>query len=183
MSTQDAETDAELVSLAGAGDDAAFARLMTRHKRWTFHFIHRYVGNDVDAYDLLQETFFAAWRSLRSYHRDRPFDAWLRRIALNKCRDWSRRKAVRRLIGGWNTDDEVQAVPDPAPGPAAIIEESQEMQQLEQRLRKLPRSLKEPLLLTAIEGLSHAEAAEVLGLSAKAVETRVYRARARLAKL
>ncbi len=80
------------------------------------------------------------------------------------------------------TDDEAQAVPDPAPGPAATIENDQELQQLERRLRKLPRALKEPLLLTAIEGLSHAEAGEVLNLSAKAVETRIYRARARLAK-
>lgn len=182
MSALDAAPDSELVALAAAGDDSAFARLMTRHKRWTFLFIRRYVGNDVDAYDLLQETFFAAWRSLSSYHRDRPFDAWLRRIALNKCRDWSRRNAVRRFIGGWGTDDEAQAVPDPAPGPAATIENDQELQQLERRLRKLPRALKEPLLLTAIEGLSHAEAGEVLNLSAKAVETRIYRARARLAK-
>jgi RNA polymerase sigma-70 factor (ECF subfamily) len=54
---------------------------------------------------------------------------------------------------------------------------------LEAQIHKLPRSLKEPLLLTALEGMSQQQAGEFLGVSAKAVETRVYRARARLLEL
>jgi RNA polymerase sigma-70 factor (ECF subfamily) len=177
------ETDGALAARSTAGDDAAFAMLMSRHKGWAYQFIRRYVGNGSDAYDVLQDTFFAAWRALSRYQADRPFEFWLRRIALNKCRDRNRREVVRRLIGGRATGEEIPDIADPAPGPAAVLEAGQEVRQLERHLRALPRSLKEPLLLTALEGLTHEAAAEILGISAKAVETKVYRARARLAEL
>jgi RNA polymerase sigma factor CnrH len=174
------ESDAVLAARALAGEDAAFALLMSRHKGWVYRFIRRYVGNSSDVYDLLQETFFSAWRGLAHYQTDRPFDAWLRRIALNKCRDRSRRELVRRAISGWSTDEEAPDVQDPAPGPSALLESSQALQRLNSHLQKLPRGLMEPLLLTALEGLSHKEAGALLGLNAKAIEMRVYRARARL---
>jgi RNA polymerase sigma-70 factor (ECF subfamily) len=56
------------------------------------------------------------------------------------------------------------------------------LRRLESAITKLPRALKEPLILTALEGLSHKEAAELLGISAKAVEVRVYRAKRRLSE-
>jgi RNA polymerase sigma factor CnrH len=183
LTPSDLQTDGSLAARALTGDDAAFSTLVSRHKVWAYQFIRRYVGNSADAYDVLQDTFFAAWRALSRYEQDRPFEFWLRRIALNKCRDRNRREAVRRLIGVRVTNDEVADIGDSAPGPAAIMESDQELRTLEQNMRKLPRSLKEPLLLTALEGLSHEAAGQILGVSAKAVETKVYRARARLAEL
>jgi len=175
------ESDAALVAHALAGDDGAFAHLMARHKQWAFRFVRRYVGNADDAYDVLQDTFFSAWLALRRYQSQRPFDIWLRRIALNKCRDRARREAVRRVISGFTgADSESVDLPDASPGPEAQVAAGQELEQLERSLGSLPRSLKEPLLLTALEGLSHQQAAEVLGLNAKAVEMRIYRARERL---
>jgi RNA polymerase sigma factor (sigma-70 family) len=177
------ESDAHLIAKALAGQDSAFALLMARHKGWVYAFIRRYIGNSSDVYDLLQETFFSAWRGLAHYQADRPFSAWLRRIALNKCRDRSRREWVRRAISGWSIDEETSEVPDPSPEPPALLEVDQELQRVNFYLRKLPRGLMEPLLLTALEGLSHKEAGEVLGVNAKAIEMRVYRARARLEAL
>ena len=175
------ESDAALVERALNGDDAAFALLMGRHKQWAFRFVRRYVGNADDAYDVLQDTFFSAWLALRRYHPDRPFDAWLRRIALNMCRDRARRETVRRVLSRFSSDDADPAqVPDSAVGPESSVAIGQEIEQLERSLSVLPRSLKEPLLLTVLEGLSHQEAAELLGLNAKAVEMRIYRARERL---
>ncbi len=164
------------------GDDGAFATLMSRHKSWAYQFIRRYVGNSADAYDVLQDTFFAAWRALSQYHQDRPFEFWLRRIALNKCRDRQRRETVRRLIDVRVHAEEFQEISDAAPGPSEMSEGHQEMLLLERHLRKLPRSLKEPLLLTALEGLSHEAAGQILGVSAKAVENKILRARKRLAE-
>jgi RNA polymerase sigma factor CnrH len=174
------ESDGALAARALRGDDAAFTALMTRHKGWTYQFVRRYVGNTADAYDVLQDTFFAAWRALARYEPDRPFEFWLRRIALNKCRDRSRREMVRRLIGA--RSDEAMDISDPNPGPAAAAEQDQEIRQLELHIGKLPTSLKEPLLLTALEGLSQEEAGRLLGVSAKSIETKVYRARIRLAE-
>jgi RNA polymerase sigma factor (sigma-70 family) len=183
LSSPDPQTDGALAARSLAGEDAAFAMLMSRHKGWAYRFIRRYVGNSADAYDVLQDTFFAAWRALSRYHSDRPFEFWLRRIALNKCRDRNRRETVRRLISGRGGGDAVPEMIDPMPGPAAVAEGDQELRQLERHVRTLPRSLKEPLLLTAIEGLSHEDAGRILGISAKAVETKIYRARTRLAEL
>jgi RNA polymerase sigma-70 factor (ECF subfamily) len=185
VSLEGAEPDAELAQRALAGEDAAFALLMRRHKAWAFRFIRRYVGGSDDAYDLLQETFFSAWQALERYQRDKPFDAWLRRIALNKCRDRGRRELVRRVLQAFShhEDEPALEVADPAAGPDILVDTQDAMHRLEHALDRLPRGLKEPLLLTALEGLSHKEAGELLGLNAKAVEMRVYRARARLAGL
>jgi len=179
LTDQNDDTDAALAMRTLRGDDDAFARLMSRHKGWVYQFVRRYVGNPADSYDVLQDTFFAAWRALSRYETDRPFAFWLRRIALNKCRDRSRREIVRRLIGGGGGGDDGDAadVIDPAPDPSMLAESGQELRRLEAQINKLPRSLKEPLLLTALEGLSQQQAGELLGVSAKAIEARIYRAR------
>jgi RNA polymerase sigma factor CnrH len=174
------DSDGALAAQALQGDDAAFALLVSRHKGWAYQFVRRYVGNSADAYDVLQETFFSAWRALSRYEQDRPFEFWLRRIALNKCRDRNRRETVRRLVGARSAGEESDEIQDPAPGPSAVTEGDQELRLLESHIAKLPRSLMEPLLLTALEGLSQEEAGKLLGISAKAIETKVYRARMRL---
>lgn len=184
MSVDSGEADAELIVKTLRGDDAAFTRLMGRHKHWIHRFIRRYVGAaSDDAYDVLQETFFAAWLALSRYKPELPFEAWLRRIALNKCRDRARRNTVRRFLVGAAVNEatgEPLDVVDQAAGPEVQIGAMQELEVLERAVAALPRGLKEPLLLTTLEGLSHQEAGELLGLNAKAVEMRVYRARERL---
>lgn len=181
MTDNGGDADAVLVKRALGGDDAAFAQLMGRHKQWAYRFVRRYVGNPDDAYDVLQDTFFSAWIALSRYQPERPFDIWLRRIALNKCRDRGRREAVRRVFARFSGDETGQLeLPDTSAGPESLVASAQEIEQLERSIARLPRSLKEPLLLTALEGLSHQQAAEVLGLNAKAVEMRIYRARERL---
>jgi len=175
--------DHELVAPAVAGDERAFAWLMRRHKDALYRFIRRYTGDADEAYDLLQETFASAWRALGRYDPERSFPTWLRGIALNKCRDWSRRRAVR----GWLTRSEPLdgpvglSLPDDGLSPEAAAVERQRLARLDRALANLPRGLKEPLILTALEGLSQEEAGRILGLTAKAVEVRVYRARRALA--
>ena len=175
--------DAELARRCLAGDRAAFSRLMARHKGAIHGYIRRYVRNPEDAGDLLQETFVSAWRALSSYDPARPLNVWLRRIALNKCRDHGRRAGVRRVLSTLvdGAGRETQSVRDPGPGAEAALLAREGVQALETALAALPDGLRDPLVLTALEGLSHAEAAAVLGLSAKAVEVRIYRARAKLA--
>jgi RNA polymerase sigma factor (sigma-70 family) len=174
--------DASLALSARDGDHAAFAVIMRRHKAWLYRFIRRYVADRDDAYDVLQESFVAAWSALRRYDTERPFEAWLRRIALNKCRDRARRNAVRRaalsLLGLEQAQTE-KAAPSHVHETAASGDQA--LRRLEAAIAALPRPLKEPLVLTMLEGLSHKDAGELLGINAKAIETRVYRAKKRLA--
>ena len=176
-------SDAELAGRAAGGDHRAFDLLMRRHKVGVHAFARRYVGDADAAYEVVQDTFVSAWRALKRYDRARPFHVWLRAIALNKCRDRGRRASVRRLIfsdRGEAPEGLLQA--DPGPGAEASLIDRQRLATLERAIAALPAQLKEPLILTVFDGLSHAEAGALLGINAKAVETRVYRARRRLAE-
>lgn len=176
--------DDQLAASAVAGDERAFARLIARHKDGLYRFIRRYTGNPDEAYDLLQETFAAAWTALRRYDATRSFPTWLRSIALNKCRDWSRRRAVRRWLT-WSDPIDSHAglnLTDDTPSPEAAVLDQQRLSRLDRAVANLPQGLKEPLILTALEELSHEDAGRILGLTAKAIELRVYRARKALAE-
>lgn len=178
------DEDLDLVARARAGEDRAFSELLQRHKLALYGFARRYVG-DTDAVDVVQETFVAAWRALASYDARRPFAVWLRAIALNKCRDRARRLAVRRFILGEKDDQSPEALaqPDPAPFGDALLIPAQRRAIIQTAIGKLPAKLKEPLLLTYFYELSQQEAADLLGVTVKTIETRVYRARQQLAEL
>jgi RNA polymerase sigma factor (sigma-70 family) len=180
----DPETDPDLVRRARAGDQRAFSQLMARHKHWVYRFVRRYVGDADEAYDVVQDAFVSAMSNLHRYDPERPFDVWLRRIALNKCRDKARRETVRRAFGlSRRGPEETEAVADPAAGAEDNLASSAALAQLNKAIAALPAALKEPLVLTVLEGLSQKEAGAVLGLSAKAVEVRVYRAKRQLAEM
>lgn len=181
--TQDPDVD--LVARARAGDDRAFSEILRRHKPALYGFVRRYVGDADSAVDVVQETFVAAWRALARYDTRRPFGVWLRAIALNKCRDRARRFAVRRLILGEKDElsPEAQAQPDPTPYGEESLVPAERRAVVQRAIDRLPAKLKEPLLLTYFDDLTQQEAADLLGVTLKTIETRVYRARQRLAEL
>lgn len=177
--TAASDDDAALIARAVRGERNAFDFFVQRHQEALYRFVRRYVGDADEAYDLLQETFVSAWQALGRYDPARPASTWLRSIALNKCRDWGRRRTVRRFFYG--------AVNLETANPAALANsgdgaDDARLAQLDRAIATLPAQLKEPLLLTVFEGLSHQDAGAALGVSAKAVETRLYRARKLLAE-
>jgi RNA polymerase sigma-70 factor (ECF subfamily) len=176
------DRDAVLAARAIKGDRSAFNQIVRRHQEPLYRFIRRYVGDADEAYDLLQETFVSAWQALGRYDPARPAATWLRRIALNKCRDWGRRRVVRKFFYAAKMLDETTAATDVSASPNSEDNTEVALTRLDRAIAALPAQLKEPLLLTAFEGLSQAAAGEALGISAKAVETRVYRARKLLAE-
>lgn len=183
-SADDDDADERLARWAANGDRAAFGQLIVRYKEPLYRLLRRLTGQPEDALDLVQETFIALWQSLPRYDPDRPFESWVRRIAINKAHDWSRRRTVRRfLFAVPRSNDGYDAAPDPRPSPETMASDVQQMQLLDRAIAALPTVLKEPLVLTAIDGLSQREAATVLGISEKAVETRIRRARLRLAEV
>lgn len=173
-------SDGELAALTIAGRNDAFAELMRRHGEPTYRLIRGHIGDPEEAVDLLQDCFISAFKALDRYDQARPFRAWLSRIAINKCRDWARRRAVRRLFFAASPESRAAEIADPAPSPAEAAGDRQELERLSNAIAALPRNLKEPLILRTIEGLSQSETAMVLRISEKAVETRLYRARQKL---
>jgi RNA polymerase sigma factor (sigma-70 family) len=177
-------SDAALAKSAAAGDERAFSVLVGRYKDSLFRLLRRYVGDADEAYEAVHEAFIAAWGAIHRYDAERPFGSWIRTIAINKARDRGRRMAVRRFILGSSGLDYGPALI--AEDPSLPVDESIIKRQTAERLgdavSRLPAALKEPLLLTAFEGLTQREVGLILGLSVKTVETRVYRARKILAE-
>lgn len=87
-------SDAELATLSIAGRQAAYAEIMRRHRQSVFRVVRACVGEADEALDLLQETFVAAHHALSRYDGDRSMRAWLSAIAINKCRDWGRKRTL-----------------------------------------------------------------------------------------
>lgn len=172
-------SDADLARSAAGGDDKAFAVLVRRHKEPLYRLLRRYTGDSEDAYEAVHEAFIAAWSAMKRYDPNRSFGAWLRTIAINKVRDRGRRMLVRRaLFGSRDLDDaEVLETADPTPSAEQDVLQDEQARRLDRFVSRLPAALKEALILTAFEGYSQQETAQMLGVSVKTIETRVYRAR------
>lgn len=174
-------TDGELAALSLAGRQSAFAEIVRRHKEPLHRLVARIIGDDDEALDVVQEAFVAAHRALAAYDMVRPMRAWLSRIAINKARDWRRRRAVRRMISAILPIGHALEAADEAPSIETATADREDLRRVTTAITALPANLRETLVLRTIEGLSQADTALTLGISEKAVETRLYRARQKLA--
>lgn len=175
--------DGALAGRALAGQQSAYGALMRRHRDAVWRLARGHVGDPDEALDITQETFVAAFAALARYDGARPFRAWIARIALNKCRDWARRRAVRRFFAFARPIDDALELADPDASPDETLHSQRELSRIHAAITALPVTLKDVLLLRTIEAMSQVDTAEVLGITEKAVETRLYRARARLAEI
>jgi RNA polymerase sigma-70 factor (ECF subfamily) len=175
-------SDGELTALTLAGRTSAFAELMQRYREPIYRIVVGNVGDADEALDLVQESFVAAWRALARYDPERPMRAWLTTIALNKCRDWSRRRAVRRLFARALPLDAAERIAEDRASPHDEAQDRAELGRVARAVADLPAALREVLVLRTLEGHGQAEAAALLGITEKAVETRLRRARLRLAE-
>lgn len=180
MTNPDERDDAALVAAVLAGDQRAFTQLMRRHKDSLYRFVRGYVGDASEAHDLVQEAFVAAWHALNRYDGQRSFAVWLKRIAINKCRDWRRRRAVRQFF--YKAEDITRPGLDVAQPIPPSSDREGEFARLDSAIAALPPGLKEPLLLSLTEDMAYREIGEALGITAKAVEVRIYRAKRALAE-
>ncbi|MDI1328123.1 MAG: RNA polymerase sigma factor [Brevundimonas sp.] len=166
-------SDAELVSRALAGSDAAFSRLVERHQAAVRGFLRRALrGGWAEADDVAQDAFLAAWRSLRSLRDPAGVRAWLCGIAWRKAQDRiraSRRGAARD--GAW-----LEAV---AP-PAGVSHEDR--LSMAAAMTDLPPDVRACVALCLADGWSHGEASVALGLPLGTVKSHVARGRTRLLK-
>lgn len=175
--------DRALAARALAGQQSAYGALMQRHRDAVYRIVRGHVGDADEALDVTQETFVAAFAALDRYDGARPFRVWIARIALNKCRDRARRRAVRRFFSFARPIDEALDIADHGSTPEESLHSQRELARINAAIAALPAPLKNVLLLRTIEQMSQADAGQVLGITEKAVETRLYRARAKLTEI
>ncbi|HJT41719.1 MAG TPA: sigma-70 family RNA polymerase sigma factor [Sphingobium sp.] len=176
-------SDPDLVALALAGQQSAYGELMRRHREAVFRLARGHAGDATEALDITQETFIAAFAALARYDGARPFRLWIARIAINKCHDWARRRSVRRFFTFARPIEEAGVVADFGQTPEEAAHSQAELARINNAIAALPGNLKDVLVLRAIEEMSQADAAQTLGISEKAVETRLYRARNKLSEM
>jgi RNA polymerase sigma factor (sigma-70 family) len=170
-----ADEDARLVQRVLAGESGAFEALAARHSGPVAAVARRFVRDPNDLEDVVQETFLRAYRNLRRYRGGAAFRTWLIQIALNVCRD------QRRTF--WSRRVDLSEDPSLLSEPSAQDGFSRDLvlrQALHRAIAQLPERLMVPFVLNALEELSGAEIAAVLGCSESTVWTRIYTARKRL---
>lgn len=170
------------------GGDSALNALMERHGEKLFHYLIRQLGNEQDAEDLAQETFVRVYQNREKFDARQKFATWLYTIATNLCRDRLRYRSRHPEVSLEAKGDESEmslgdTVPAEHPSPAEEVARAENAEAVRRAIATLPEELRTALILFEYEAQSHAEIAAILKCSAKAVETRLYRARLHLRKL
>ena len=149
-------------------DADAFVELVERHDLSHRRLAFRLLGDSGRMDDVLQEAYVRAFRALPRFRGDSSLETWLYRIVYNACVDDLRRRREHETLEEW--DDRLAATP----------EEPEERLDLAAALASLPPELRAVVLLVDAEGLSYAEAADVLGAPAGTIASRLNRARSHL---
>lgn len=171
----------DMTRLAG-GHNGALNDLMERHATPVFHFLCRMLGSEDDANDLAQETFVRVYRSRDSFKSDARFSTWLFTIAANLARNHLRWRARHPNVSlDAESAETEQSLADtlPAPGdaPFAGLESAERAAAVRAAVARLPEEMRETLVLVEWEEKPIAEAAAILNVPARTIESRLYRAR------
>ena len=97
-------SELDLVKRSQAGDTEAFDELVTRYRARVFSMIYNMVHNEQDAWDLAQDSFLKAWRSIGRFRSQSSFYTWIYRIVMNVTIDWLRKKHVKGRRDSTNAD-------------------------------------------------------------------------------
>ena len=180
-----AATDGELIARARAKDFAAFEELLDRYEDKIFRLAYRFVRNETDAKEILQDTFLTIWRKLDTFKGDAQFSSWLYRVATNAA--LMRLRAQRRHPEVSTEDLPIGYLDNygqlPPSGENWAKRPDDELQSHELRghiqaaVDALPDIYRTVFLIRDVEGLSTEETAEVLQISVPTVKTRLHRAR------
>ncbi len=169
-----------LVTRAQRGDLGAWSRLYQEHFDAVFRHVCYLTGDPVLAEDLVQEAFARAMTNASGYDGRSSFVTWLRGIALNVVRMyWRRARTTDRVQGDLQ---QMQSMAPAAGTPDQLHAQDQRMQVVYEILSTMPAHLREAFVLRELEGLSTAEAAQQLGISANNLAVRATRARKRIRK-
>jgi RNA polymerase sigma-70 factor (ECF subfamily) len=177
---REAATATALVDAAKAGDQAAFAALVTRYRKRIFALALHITGSASEADDIAQDVFLKAYRALPEFEGRSQFFTWVYRMTVNRslnvCRDRARR-------GEDMLEDprlELAVAVDARSDPGRAAELRQRYARLLRALDALPADMRTTVILVSLQGLAHGEVAVVQKISEGTVAWRMHEARRRL---
>ncbi len=178
--------DRVLVKRCQSGDSNAFNDLVLRYRNKAFMMVYGMVQNEQDAWDLAQEGFLKAWKSIHRFKGESSFYTWLYRIMTNVTIDALRRKGIH---GEAEFDDRIapdyvdpgsRTTPSAVPLPHIKLEQNEFRQRIDQAIRKLSPEHRAVIVMKEIEDLQYSEIAELLNCSLGTVMSRLFYARKKL---
>jgi len=167
--------DDQLLALIQDGDGQAFAVLVERHTERFYRLAFRYLQNKEAAEDVVQDAFVKLWESpsLWQPERNSKFTTWFYRIVVNLCLDALKKKKPVPL------DDDSLVADDSRPVDEMMMREQQQ-KMIEKEIAALPMRQRTALNLCFDQGLTNQEAAEVMGINLKALQSLIMRAKTTL---
>lgn len=185
------DNDAALVAGLRAGSADAFETLVRRHGGALLRLARRFLGNEEDARDALQDAMLAVHRSIASFEGTAMLSTWLHRIVVNAC--LMRLRAKRRrpeetdidaLLPTFAEDGHQSAPSVPwRETPESLLEREETRVLVREAIDRLPEAYRIVLLLRDIEEKTTEETAAILGITGNAVKIRLHRARQALRTL
>ena len=172
--------DAALVEGLRRGERTAFDQAYAQFRPRIYGFLWRLARDPEVAMDLVQETFMSLARAATKLEAETNLAAWLFTVARNAYR--SHRRWALLDASRWAVLDDDLPVPAQGRGPDDSVDAARAGARLERAIFSLPEAQREVLLLVAVEGMSHDEAAKILSITAESARQRLSRARSRLAE-
>jgi len=176
--TVEASTDINLLNRIAAGDKLAMQALFARHRTGTYRWLLRMVHDEALAEDLLSEVFLDVWRQANRFEGRSSVSTWLMSIARFKALSARRRKTEDEL-----TEKIEGTIADPANDPEVALQEKNRSELLREALTRLSPEHREIIDLIYYHEKSSSECADILGIPAGTVKTRMFYARKKLAEL
>jgi len=183
-------SELDLVKRCQAGNAEAFDELVVRYRTRVFGMIYNMVHSEQDAWDLAQDSFLKAWKSIKRFRGQSSFYTWIYRIVMNVTIDWLRKKQIK--AGGAEFDDAIQLKEvDPASKtmpkadalPSENLEQREIRTEIDKAIAQLSPEHRAVILMKEIDGMQYHEIAEALGCSIGTVMSRLFYARKKLQNL
>ena len=176
-----ADAEHRLLQMAKAGDTDCFERLIEGSRQRAYNIALRYLREEQDAMDALQESLIKVYRNLDRFQENSRFDTWVYRIVINTCNDMIRKSkrssTTEDSLLSYDAEEKRLEPADPAPGPEQQVVNQEQRKQILDVLEQLPKEYKEILILREIQGFSYEEIMELLDCSLGTVKSRISRAR------
>ena len=179
ITREDGPTDRELIEQTLAGDQAGYALIVSRYQKRVFRMAFAIVRNETEADTITQDTFVQAYLSLAKFQGRSELETWLTRIAINRSRDWLRRRRFVSLFSSreGSTEEEILIEPvDDRPDPERELMSSQLRVAIQRAERRLSSQQKVIFRLRHYEDLTLEEIATHLGLRSGTVRAHLFRA-------
>jgi RNA polymerase sigma-70 factor (ECF subfamily) len=187
--TQEPDSDAALVERVLNEDLAAFEQLVSRYQNKITGYAARMLNDPTEAEDVAQETFIKAYRSLASFRGESSFSTWLYRIATNLCIDRVRKikrspKPAYSLDEPFDKEEDKggREVADLTFEPSIAIERDEVRRRVRETVAEMPEKLRSVIVMCDIQGMSYESIAQVLDVPLGTVKSRLFHARADLAR-